>query len=108
LGLHKLRAIGVQTCTLCTYSKVVVGQIEKEWITRDPTLNQYLVLVRRIENDFKGFTVKYIERTRKAEADKLAMVTAHNTSLPTDVFFQVILDASNKTVEAEPRVINLI
>jgi ribonuclease HI len=25
LGLHKLRAIGVQTCTLCTYSNVVAS-----------------------------------------------------------------------------------
>jgi ribonuclease HI len=29
LGLHKMRAIGVQTCTLHTDSKVVVSQIEK-------------------------------------------------------------------------------
>jgi ribonuclease HI len=32
LGLHKLRAIGDQRCTLCTDSKVVTGQIEKECI----------------------------------------------------------------------------
>jgi ribonuclease HI len=30
LGLRKLRAIGVQTCTLRMDSKVVPGQIEKE------------------------------------------------------------------------------
>jgi ribonuclease HI len=30
LGLHKLRAIGVQTCTLRMDTKVVPGQIEKE------------------------------------------------------------------------------
>jgi ribonuclease HI len=29
LGLRKLRAIGVQTCILHTYSKVVSNQIEK-------------------------------------------------------------------------------
>jgi hypothetical protein len=32
LGLRILRAIGVQRCILCTYSKVVIGQIEKECI----------------------------------------------------------------------------
>jgi ribonuclease HI len=39
LGLHKLRAIGVQTCTLHTDSKVVAGQIEKECIAREPITN---------------------------------------------------------------------
>jgi ribonuclease HI len=45
LGLRKLRAIGVQTCVLHTYSKVVSGQIEKEYIAREPTLERYLALV---------------------------------------------------------------
>jgi ribonuclease HI len=61
LGLHKLRAIGVQRCTLRTYSKVVAGPIEKECIAREPTLERYLALIRRMENYFKRFTVEYIE-----------------------------------------------
>jgi ribonuclease HI len=96
LGLRKLSAIGVQTCTLRTYSKVVVGQIEKECITRDPTLDRYLALVKRMENYIKGFTVEYIERTKKAKANELAKVATHNIYLPIDVLFQVISDASIK------------
>jgi ribonuclease HI len=61
LGLRKLRAIGVQRCILRTNSKVVVGQIEKECITREPTLEKYLGLIRGMENYFKGFTVEYIK-----------------------------------------------
>jgi ribonuclease HI len=105
---RKLRAIGVQTCMLCIDSKVVAGQIEKECITREPTLERYLALVRRIECYFKGFTVEYIERTKNVEADELAKVVACNTSLPADVFFHMISDASIKTIEAEPSMINLI
>jgi hypothetical protein len=67
-----------------------------------------LALIRRKESYFKGFTIEYIERTKNVEADELAKATAHNTPLPDDVFFQVISDASIKTVEAELRVINLI
>jgi ribonuclease HI len=62
MGLRKLRAIGVQKCIIRTDSKVVTGQIEKECIAREPTLEKYLGLVRRMENYFKGFTVEYIER----------------------------------------------
>jgi hypothetical protein len=57
---------------------------------------------------FKIFIVEYVERSKISEAGELAKVAAHNTPLPSDVFFQVVLDASIKIVEVEPRVINLI
>jgi ribonuclease HI len=72
LGLRKLRAIRVQKCILYTDSKVVVGQIEKECIAREPTLKRYLGLVRKMENYFKGFTVEYNERNENCKADELA------------------------------------
>jgi ribonuclease HI len=108
LGLHKLNAVEVQRCTLCTDSRVVARQIEKECIGREPTLQRYLALIIRMENYFKGFTVEHIERDKNVEADELAKAAAHNTPLSTDVFLQVISDASIKTVDLEPRVINLI
>jgi ribonuclease HI len=108
LGLRKLSAIGVQRCILRTYSKVVAKQIEKECIAREPTLEKYLALVRRMDNFFKGFTVEYIDRNKNSKADELAKAIAHNTPLPTDVFLKTILDASIKTTKSEPRVINVI
>jgi hypothetical protein len=77
-------------------------------ITREPTLERYLVLVRRMECHFKGFIVEYTERSKNSEVDESAKAAAHNIPLPPDVFFQVVLDASIKTVEVEPRVINII
>jgi ribonuclease HI len=62
LGLCMLRGIRIQKCILRTDSKVVVGQIEKLCITKEPTLERYLGLVRKMENYFKGFTIEYIER----------------------------------------------
>jgi ribonuclease HI len=35
LGLHMLRAIGVQACVVCTDSRVISSQIEKECIARE-------------------------------------------------------------------------
>jgi hypothetical protein len=61
-----------------------------------------------MENYFKGFTVEYNEQAKNAEADKLAKDATRNTPLSADVFLQVISYASIKTVEPEPRVINLI
>jgi ribonuclease HI len=108
LGLHKLRGIGVQRYTLCTNFKVITRKIGKECIAREPTLERYLALVRRMESYLKGFTIEYIERTKNSEAGELVKVAAHNTPLLADAFLQVISDASIKTVEPEPRVINLI
>jgi hypothetical protein len=108
LGLRKLRAIVVQTCVLGIDSKVVSGQIDKECIAREPTLERYLALDRRMESYFRGFTVEYIEHNKNAEADELAHTAAHNTPMPADVFFQVLEDTLVKTVLPEPRVINII
>jgi hypothetical protein len=94
----------VQTCVLHTNSKVVSGQIEKECIAREPTLERYLALVRRMESYFMGLTLEYIECNKNTEAIDLAKVATRNTLMLTDVFFQVLKDASVKTVLPEPRV----
>jgi ribonuclease HI len=107
-GLHKLRAIRVQRCILHTDFTVVVGQIEKECIAREPTLEKYLALIRRMEIFFKGFTIEYIDRNKNFEADELTKATTHDNPLLAYVFLQTITDASTKTIEPEPRVINLI
>jgi ribonuclease HI len=108
LGLRKLRAIVVQTCKLRTDYKVVSAQIEKECIAREPTLEKYLALVRRMESHFKGFMVEYFERNKNTEVDDLAKAAARNTPMAANIFFQVLEDASVKTVLPEPKLINII
>jgi hypothetical protein len=61
-----------------------------------------------MDNFSKGFAVEYIDRNKNSEADELMKAAAHNTPLPTDVFLQTISDALIKTIESEPRVINII
>jgi ribonuclease HI len=91
-----------------TDSKVVASQIAKECITRDETLERYLAEVQRMERVFKGFTVQYIKRTKNKEADELAKAVVKKAVIPPKVFFQVIEDPSVKTVEPEPRMVNII
>jgi hypothetical protein len=52
--------------------QVIVGQIEKECAARDATLERYLVVVRMMENYFRGFFIEYIEKTKNTEAGELA------------------------------------
>jgi hypothetical protein len=54
---------------------VVSSQIEKGCITREPTLEKYLALVRRMENHFKGLTIEHIDRNKNVEANELVKAT---------------------------------
>jgi ribonuclease HI len=116
LGLRKLRALGVTTCIIRTDSKVVAGQVEKEYSAKDPALMQYLIVVRSLERQFKGFTLQHVDRAKNEEADKLAKAVAKGEVLPSDVFYHVIgtpavrnLEGLQITQDAEGhRIVNLI
>jgi ribonuclease HI len=70
LGLHKLKALEVATCIIKTDSKVIAGQIEKDYSAKDPALLQYLSAVRSLEKQFKGFTLQHVDRSRNEEATR--------------------------------------
>jgi ribonuclease HI len=86
LGLRKLRALGVTTCIIKTDSKVVAGQIEKDYSDKESMLMQYLAAIRSLEKQFKGFTLQHIERNKNEEANTLAKAAAKGEALPSDVF----------------------
>jgi hypothetical protein len=77
-------------------------------IAKDTTLEKYLGLVRRMENYFKGFSIEHIERNKNIETDELAKTAAQKITLPSNVFFQTIEDPSVKTIETEPKMVNII
>jgi hypothetical protein len=78
--------MGVQNCILKIDSKVIACQTEKEYMTRDASLEKYLAIIRRKENYFTGFIVEYIERTKSTEADEVAKAAARKTTLPQTCF----------------------
>jgi ribonuclease HI len=90
LSLRKLRALGVTTCIIRTDSKVVAGQVEKDYAAKDPALMQYLAAVRSLERQFKGFTLQHVDRAKNEEADALAKAAARGEALPSGVFYHVI------------------
>jgi len=56
LGLNKVKALGARTLLAKTDSQVVAGQVEKEYMAREPELAKYLAIVRALERRFQGFT----------------------------------------------------
>jgi ribonuclease HI len=90
LGLRKLRALGVTTCIIKADSKVVAGQIEKDYSAKELVLMQYLAAIRSLKKKFKGFTLQHIKRNKNEEADTLAKAAAKGEPLPCDVFYHVV------------------
>jgi ribonuclease HI len=100
LSLRKLRALGVTTCIIRTDSKVVAGQVEKDYTAKDPSLMQYFTAIRSLERQFKGFTLQHVDRAKNEEADALAKAAARGEALPSDVFYHVIGTPAVRSPEA--------
>jgi hypothetical protein len=67
-----------------------------------------LQFLRDQEKHFEGVTVKNISRNNNSDADELAKAVAQNTSLPQDIFCQILKQASIKTVQDTPREVHII
>jgi ribonuclease HI len=82
LGLRKLKAMGIRRATLKSDSQVITSHIDKRSKARDPKLEKYLDIVRRMEASFEGFSVKNIPRGENEHADLLAKSAAQGLPLP--------------------------
>jgi ribonuclease HI len=76
LGLRKLKAMGIRRAILKTDSQVISGHVDKTSKARDPKLEKYLDIVRRLEASFEGFSVKNIPRGENEHANLLAKSAA--------------------------------
>jgi ribonuclease HI len=99
LGLRKLKAIGIRRSVLKIDSQVISGHIDKSSNARDPKLEKYLDVVRRLEASFEGFSVKNIPRGKNEHADLLAKSAAQGLPLPLEVFFETIKAPSVEHME---------
>jgi ribonuclease HI len=101
-----MKALGQQTFTIRTDSKVIQEHIEKESEARNPVLMKYLEKVKEMERHFKGYSVQHIPRDDNNEANKLAKATARNQEMPPDVFFEIIKEPSIK--ESRSKIVNIV
>jgi ribonuclease HI len=90
LGLRKLKAMGIRRAILKTDSQVISGHVDKSSKARDPKLEKYLDVVRRLEASFEGFSVKNIPRGKNEHVNLLAKSAAQGLPLPSEVFFETI------------------
>jgi ribonuclease HI len=80
----------IQRLVIKIDSQIIAGHIEKDYKARDPKLARYLQFLRDQEKHFECFTVKNISKNYNSEADELAKAATQNTSLPQDIFYQIL------------------
>ena len=68
--------MGVQRAVLKSNSQVIIGQVDKSSKLKNPNLEKYLDMVRRMESSFKGFLVKNNSRLDNEHANMLAKPAA--------------------------------
>jgi hypothetical protein len=61
LGFRKLKAMGIRRAILKTDSQVISGHVDKCSKARDPKLEKYLDIVRRLKASFEGFSNKIFQ-----------------------------------------------
>jgi ribonuclease HI len=89
--LHGLRmAISLSIHRLLVYddSDLVVNQVMKEWDVRSPAMMAYRTVVRKLEKNFEGLELHYVQRAENQAADDLAKMGSTQKEVPSGIFLE--------------------
>ena len=85
---------------LYSYSRLVVGQVNREFEARDERVQGYLAKVKQAPAQFRSFVLKQIPRGQNSHANSLAMLAISlGSSLPQIV---IIKDMTNSSLKKRP------
>ncbi|XP_025636484.1 uncharacterized protein [Arachis hypogaea] len=76
VGLSLAREVGAKVLEVNTDSQVVNSQINRDYQTRDPLLQQYLAKVKKLKEGFEHVTIQHVPRERNARADLLSKLAS--------------------------------
>jgi ribonuclease HI len=80
-------------------SQLVAKQVQKEYGCNNDKMVDYLIEVRRMEQFFDGFEVRYIPCLDNRNADHLAWIASSEVPIPSDVIVEKLTKPSIKSVE---------
>ncbi|XP_072054885.1 uncharacterized protein [Arachis hypogaea] len=75
-GLALAKEVGAKVLEINTDSQVVSFQINGDYQTRDPLLQQYLAKVNKLKEEFNQVTIRHVPRERNARADLLSKLAS--------------------------------
>jgi ribonuclease HI len=96
-GLRITIELGVRRLEARGDSQLVIDQVMKNSHCRDPKMEAYCDEVRRLEDKFYRLELNHIARRYNETTDELAKIASGRTTVPPDVFSQVLHQPSVKT-----------
>jgi ribonuclease HI/transposase InsO family protein len=85
-GLRIAAELGVRRLNARGDSQLVIDQVMKNSLCRDPKMEAYCDEVRRLEDKFYGLELNHNARRYNETADELAKIASGRTTVPPDVF----------------------
>ncbi len=71
-GLRMAISLSIRRLMVYVDSDLVVNQVMKEWDVRNPSMDGYCNVVRKLEKKFEGLELRHIPRIKNQAADDLA------------------------------------
>ena len=83
MGMAMVQRMGGKSMKVFSNSRLVVGQVKREFETKDERMQGYLSQVKCLQSEFDSFDLLHILRNGNAHADSLAMLaTSSAQDLP--------------------------
>nr|XP_023903708.1 uncharacterized protein LOC112015532 [Quercus suber] len=83
MGMVMVRKMGGKAVNVFSDSRLVVGQVQGEFETKDERMQGYLSRVNRLQGEFEFFSLLHVSRSSNAHADSLAtLATSSDQDLP--------------------------
>ena len=83
MGMVMVQRMGGKAVEMFSDSRLVVGQVKREFEARDERMQGYLSQVRHLQSGFESFNLLHIPRSGNTHADSLAtLATSSAQSLP--------------------------
>ena len=74
MGMAMVQRMGGKSIKVFLDSKLVVGQVKREFKAKDERMQRYLSQVKCLQSEFESFNLLHIPRNDNAHADSLAML----------------------------------
>ena len=80
IGLRIAKALGVRNLKLNSDSKLVVGQMTKEYVAKEDRMNRYLTLTNQLVSNFDYVKITQVRREENSKAEEVARLASSNTN----------------------------
>jgi ribonuclease HI len=98
-GLRLAKDLDICQLLIRGDSQLVAKQVQKEYDCNSDKMAEYLAEVRRLENFFGSFKVRYVPRLDNRYAGHLAWIASSRAPIPPDVILERLVKPSVKETE---------